>query len=153
MNDGPLRQFVGYGMKRAFAAVQSDVNATLAPFGLRMLTFSALAAIGGTMRLRQSDLAESLAIERPNLVVILDELERADLIIRERARDDRRAYELALTLRGRRLMAKATAAVMEHDNRMTQGLSDDERTVMLRALARIEANGRDRHDAGSVSQT
>lgn len=152
MNDTPLRRFVGYGMKRAFAAIQSDVNATLAPFGLRMLTFSALAAIGGTTRLRQSDLAESLAIERPNLVVILDDLERADLITRERATDDRRAYELALTLRGRRVLAKATAAVTAHDDRMTEGLSAEDRAIMLAALARIEANGRERNDTGSVSQ-
>ena len=90
-SDRTLRGFVGYGIKRAFSAIQSDVNATLAPFGLRMLTYSALAVIRDNPGLRQTQLAEILLIERPNLVLILDELEGADLVVRTRARDDRRA--------------------------------------------------------------
>ncbi len=142
MTDAALRDFVGYGMKRAFHAIQQDVTAVLQPFGLRMLTFSALAVIGQAPGLRQSALADILAIERPNLVLILDELERAELITRDRARDDRRAYELTPTIRGRRLLDKAVAAVAAHDARMTRGLSAEERAALIRAMARIEANGR-----------
>lgn len=160
MTDDALRQFVGYGMKRAFHAIQQDVTAALQPYGLRMLTFSALAVIGQSPRLRQSALADILAIERPNLVLILDELERAELITRDRARDDRRAYELSPTIRGRRLLEKAVAAVAAHDARMTRGLSAEERAVLIRAMARIEANGRGEDDGtgdladgrGAVSQ-
>ena len=82
--DGILRSFLGYDMKRAFAAIHTDVNAALAPYGLRMLTFSVLAVIRENPGLRQSRLAEILLIERPNLVVILDELEGLDLVTRTR---------------------------------------------------------------------
>ncbi|GAB1377830.1 MarR family winged helix-turn-helix transcriptional regulator [Pararhodobacter aggregans] len=150
--DSILRVFMGYDMKRAFAAIQTDVNAVLAPFGLRMLTFSVLSVIRDNPGLRQTQLAEILAIERPNLVVILDELEGLDLVTRTRARDDRRAYELKVTLKGRRLAERAFTAVAEHDDRMARGLSDEERAALHRALRQIQSNGRSSDDAGQVSR-
>jgi len=150
--DQTLRSFVGYDMKRAFAVIQTDVNATLAPFGLRMLTFSVLAVIRDNPGLRQSHLAEILLIERPNLVLILDELEGLDLVTRTRARDDRRAYELKATLKGRRLFDRAREAVAEHDARLTRGLSEADRAALHQALRQIELNGRILHDQPQVSR-
>ncbi len=151
-SDGILRAFLGYDMKRAFAAIQTDVNAALGPLGLRMLTFSVLAMVRDNPAIRQSHLAEVLMIERPNLVLILDELEGADLLTRVRARDDRRAFELTVTLKGRRLCDKALAAVSAHDARMAMGLSDAERDALQGALRRIERNGRGSQDARQVSR-
>ena len=140
--DAALRRHVGYNMKRAFHMIQLDLNATLAPFGLRMVTFSALAVILDNPGLRQSQLAGLLAIERPNLVVILDELEQAGLIARARAVDDRRAYALSPTPEGIALGGKAREAVAAHDARMADGLSAEELEVLMRALRRVERNGR-----------
>lgn len=142
-NDDGLRGHVGYNMKRAFHMIQMDVNATLTPFGLRMVTFSALVVVLENPGLRQSQLAELLAIERPNLVVILDELEQAGLLTRDRAPDDRRAYALHVTARGLALAEEARLAVSEHDRRMTEGLSDADLELVIAALRRIERNGKE----------
>jgi len=137
-SDQTLRGFAGYNIKRAFNTVQTDVNVALARFDLRMLTFSALAVIVDNPGLRQSQLADSLSIERPNLVLVVDELERRALITRDPAPTDRRAYALKVTLAGRRLYEKALAAVQAHEARITKGLSDDERAALIRALRLIE---------------
>lgn len=142
--DATLRGFVGYALKRAFNAVQADVNATLAPLGLRLITYSALAVIKDSPGTSAAGLAEVLGLERPNLVLVLDDLERAGLITRTRARADRRTHELRVTAEGRRIAARATAALAEHDARLTAGLSDDQRAALRSALARIEDNGRTR---------
>lgn len=139
IDDATLRQFSGYGMKRAFNAVQADLNAALAPHGLRMLTFSALVIVVDNPGLRQSQLADALAIERPNLVLVVDELERAEWITRNPAPGDRRAYALTPTEAGRRLYAQAVASVQAHEAEMTRALSDAERESLKSALARIEA--------------
>ena len=144
--DRTLRQFLGYGMKRAFAAIQTDVNAALAPHGLRMMTYSVLVVIRDTPGVRQSRLSDILLIERPNLVLILDELESADWITRTRAQDDRRAYDLRVTLKGRRVCDRATAVVADHDTRMADGLTAADRQALHLALNRIESNGRSSHD-------
>ncbi|MCE8005427.1 MarR family transcriptional regulator [Aestuariivita sp.] len=138
ISDATLRGFSGYVMKRAFNAIQADVNASLAPLDLRMLTFSALSVIVDNPGLRQSQLADALSIERPNLVIVVDELERRDLILRNPAPGDRRAYALQATLKGMRLYTKALGAVQAHEARMTKGLSEDERQALIAMLSRIE---------------
>lgn len=139
ISDTSLRCFAGYALKRAFNNVQADVNATLAPLGLRMFSFSALAVIADNPGLRQSQLARALSVERPNLVVLLDDLEQRGLISRDRVPSDRRAYALRLTDQGDRLYADAHRAVQAHDARMTRAISRAERTALIDTLARIEA--------------
>lgn len=140
-NDTVLRRYSGYTMKRAFNAIQTDVNASLAPMGLRMVTFSALAVVAENPGLPQSKLAEVLMIERPNLVAIVEELERSEWITRDKSPTDRRAYQLRCTIAGKRLYEDAVLAVEAHDARMTAGLSKEEVASMKSALQRIEANG------------
>ena len=89
--------------------------------------------------MRQSQLADAMDIERPNLVVIIDELERRELIIRDHVPTDRRAYAIKATLAGRRLYDRAIAAVSQHENALTQGLSADSRQAMIDALGLIES--------------
>ena len=138
ISDATLRGFSGYVMKRAFNAIQADVNAALAPHDLRMLTFSALSVIVDNPGLRQSQLADALSIERPNLVIIVDELEQRDLINRNPAPGDRRAYALQATLQGVRLYQDALTSVQAHEARMTKGLSAEDRRNLIRMLTVIE---------------
>ncbi|WP_417586532.1 MarR family winged helix-turn-helix transcriptional regulator [Pararhodobacter oceanensis] len=149
--DSTLRRFIGYDMKRAFNLIQGDVNAALKPFGLRMVTFSALCVIRDTPGLKQSRLAQILMIERPNLVLILDDLERAELVVRERCAEDRRAFELTVTALGAQVCNQAVAAVERHDARMTSGLEGAEVQALHKALRQIELNGRSVNDPSDRS--
>lgn len=141
VSDRSLRGFTGYAMKRAFNAIRADLTRALAPHGLRMVTFSALSVIADAPGLSQARLAGVLAIERPNLGPIVDELEGAGLIVRRRAAGDRRAWALAPTDRGRETLAAARTAVRAHDRRMTAGLTSAQRAALTGALAAIEARG------------
>lgn len=141
VSDATLRGFVGYHMKRAFNVVQADLATTLKPFDLRMITYSALVLIVDNPGLRQSQLADAMDIERPNLVVVIDELERRDLILREKVPTDRRAYALVPTLAGRQLCARAIEAVKSHEARLLQGVGMTEYAQVLDVLRRIEAKG------------
>ena len=134
VDESALRQFAGYHMKRAFNVVQADLNQTLKPFELRMITYTALLLIVENPGLRQSQLADAMDIERPNLVVIIDELERRDLIVRDRVPSDRRAYALQATLAGRRLCQKAVAAVQGHEQRMFGDWDAHTRATVIAAM-------------------
>jgi len=139
ISDTTLRQFTGYGMKRAFMVIQADVTRTLEPLDLRMVTFSALAIIGDNPGLSQTQLAGALAIERPNLVVIVDELERRDLVSRDRVPTDRRTYALQLTAEGRRLLVRATEALRTHEIRVMHGIGGADLATLIGCLSQIEA--------------
>ena len=138
VSDATLRGLVGYNMKRAFNEVQADLSRVLQKFELRMLTYSALVLIVDNPGLRQTHLAEALAVERPNLVIIIDELERRGLIVRERLVSDRRAYALIATLEGRRLYEKATHAVAAHELRIFGERNDPMVLKLVEAMQWIE---------------
>lgn len=138
VSDENLRVLTGYNMKRAFNAVQADLLQTLRPFGLRMITYSALVLIVDNPGLRQSHLSVALAVERPNLVVIIDELERRDLIARERLMSDRRAYGLRATLEGRQLYEKAVRAVTEHETKIFGNMDGVTVKQLIAELREIE---------------
>ena len=144
VSDAHLRQFVGYNMKRAFNAIRADLSRTLQPLELRMVTFSALALIVENPGLRQAKLADALAIERPNLVLVVDELVRKGWIERAPVPSDRRAYALTATVKGKRRCERATAALRAHEARMLEGLGEGQRDRLAAWLQRIETAGDER---------
>jgi len=129
-------------MKRAFHAFKGDLDRTLKEFDLRMVTYSALVLIVDNPGLRQAQLADALLVERPNFVVIIDELEKRGLIFRDRDPTDRRAYALKPTLSGQALCKLATEAVDRHEQRVFGMLPDNERRQLLSTLAKIERGSR-----------
>ena len=142
VSDATLRRFIGYRLKRAFNALRADLAGVLEPLGLRMITYSALVLIVDNPGLRPSRLAEALAIERPNMVAILDELEGMDLIQRARDPHDRRAHTLTATPEGRRLCTRAIAADERHESALLAGVSGEDLAVVEQVLSQIERRGR-----------
>ncbi|MCI5075112.1 MarR family transcriptional regulator [Oricola sp.] len=136
--DGTLRSFAGYNMKRAFNLVQADLARTLEPFGLRMMTFTALALIVDNPDMSQSQLAGALAVERSNLVTIVDDLEKHGWITRNPAPNDRRSHALRATPDGECLCEKAVSAVAAHEAKLLGGLQASEAAALISTLRKIE---------------
>lgn len=141
---GCLAELLGFHLRRASQTVQSDLAETLAPHGLRMITFSALAVTGENPGIRQSDLASVLSVERPNLVVVIDELEAGGLVRRDQAPTDRRAHVLNTTAKGQALLRKARKAVEAHERRLFGALPTGKRDELLSILGGIGRRGRAR---------
>jgi len=138
ISDATLREFMGYHMKRAFNVVQADLTQTLKPYGLRMLTYTALVLIADNPGLSPSQLAAAMDVERPNLVVIVDQLEQRELIVRERVPGDRRTYALKVTLLGQQLYEKAVAADKASEERILKDIPQDTRDTVIAALQMIQ---------------
>lgn len=139
VNDSGLHAFTGYRMKRAFSLVQADLHTALAPLGLRMVSFSALIIVADNPGITQSRLAQTLAIERSNIVVVIDALEQAGLLTRKQVPHNRRAHALRATLAGLRMRDKACRAVEAHESRCFAALTEAEHDALRSALARLLA--------------
>lgn len=144
MRDDTLQQFVGYHLKRGSNAVLGDLTFVLKPFELRMITYTALVLIVDNPGLRQSQLADAMDIERPNLVIIIDELERRDLIVRDKVPTDRRAYALRATLAGHQLYERTLKAVKEHEAALLDGVGAEALRVLTKTISDIQKNARTR---------
>ncbi len=132
LSEHTLQRFIGYRIRRAWLAIQADLAETLRPFDLRMITYTALAMVHGNPGLSQAQLADLMQMERPNLVAIVDELQRRGLLLRKRATHDRRAYALSLTSAGEALFREVTEAVARHEAQMADGLTAAERATLSR---------------------
>ena len=137
VSDAVLREMLGYHIKRASNVIQADLAQTLQAFDLRMITYTALVLIAENPGLSQAKLADAMAVERPNLVVIVDELEKRGLIMRNRVPEDRRAYALTTTLAGRQLFEKATKSVRQHEERLLTPLTAELRAAVVEAMSLI----------------
>ncbi len=138
--DASLRVFTGYRLRRTTSSAMAYLQTVLAEFGLRRTTYSTLSVVVAKPGQRQGQVAAALAIERPNFVQIVDELEKEGLILRERATDDRRAYALHATPRGQQLFAQASVAVRRYEDMLTKGLTPQQLDDFHRVLDVIASN-------------
>lgn len=148
--DTTLRALAGYRLQRATGIAMLHFKDVFSAHGLRRTTFSCLSLIVETPGLRQSQIGKALAIERPNLVSVIEDLHNQGLISKTVCPTDRRVFELRATEKGRGLYQTALAAVQDLDNDLIDGLSKDEQDHLLSALQKIEqkAIARERNGSG-----
>lgn len=143
LNEGSVREFVGYAVKRAYLVLHPLAQSGAEEVGLRIPSFSCLSVIVANPGIAPSVLAEQLKMARPNVVVIIDELEQSDLISRTQMKTDRRRQALSATVRGRRLHDKAVAAIHRSEGRLLQRLNSEEQEQLIALLNKIEVAAED----------
>jgi MarR family transcriptional regulator, lower aerobic nicotinate degradation pathway regulator len=84
----------------------------------------------------QQHLAEVLDIDRTNLVLLLNELEREQLVERRRSEEDRRRHVVELTTAGRELLARAEMALGATEEIVLGALNREEREALYALLSR-----------------
>jgi DNA-binding MarR family transcriptional regulator len=131
---GVLEQHLGYLIRRFQVWVFQDFIRTLAPVDIRPAQYSVLVVIGANPGLSQSDIAETLGIERARLVRLLDRLEKRGLTRRLRSPRDRRSHALQLTAEGQKVLRRAKALAGEHEARLGAKLGKEQRIAMLEVL-------------------
>ncbi len=137
---GELENHLGYFVRRLQHWIFRDVNAALAAVDLDVILFSILETIAANPGATQIAIAGALGIERARLVGLLDDLQHAGLIVRERSEQDRRAHALGLTPRGRLVLKKANALVAAHEKRVARRLGADNYRRALAALSQFETD-------------
>ena len=97
-------------------------------------------------RLRLHELASRVVLSRSTLTRVVDRLEAAGLLARERVVGDRRGAYAVLTTQGRETLRRAwpvyARGIQEH---FACHLDDDEVRVLTAALGRINAAARRQH--------
>ena len=137
--DSMADQLIGYNLKRSYLIVRNAAEGVLTPLGLRVVSMTALSLIVDNPGIAPSQIADALQMERPNIVVIIDDLETRQLISRARSKSDRRRFALTATVRGRRLRDQATAAVSQAERAALGALSDQDKAQLLDLLRQMQA--------------
>lgn len=111
-----------------------------AALGVTTAQWRVLAWLGRQPGMKQVELAECLDVEPITACRIVDRLEEADLVERQRDPDDRRAWRLVLTPKAQPILERLRALAEEMAGYAFDGLEPEEIDAMRSNLARIREN-------------
>ena len=137
VNTRYLETLVGYNARRAALAVISQFLEEMAVYDLRPVDFSALSLITHNPGITSRQLCNTLGIQAPNIVAMVNGFEKRGLIARHAHPRDGRAFGLMLTAEGEALMAKAEKTASSLESSVSERLTLEERKTMIKLLKKI----------------
>ena len=137
-----LAERVGFLLARAHLIAREKADRALEGVGLSMKGFAALSTLVSDGPISQQQLSQRIRMDPATMVGVIDSLEQSGHIVRRRNPQDRRAYALRSTPKGRALLARAQRAIVEAEGETLRGLDPDETRMLLELLGRIAHPGR-----------
>jgi DNA-binding MarR family transcriptional regulator len=132
----PVTEFVGQLFFRLWRASHVRAADVLGSVDLTPALFALLNVIAAREGAIQQELGATMGIDRSTMVSLIDQLEGAGLAKRRPSATDRRAREIAITPKGRRILERARRMILETEDEVLAGLSAKERSELLRLLRR-----------------
>lgn len=136
--DAGVADFAGQLFFRLWRASHTRVAEALTAVDLTPALFGVLNFLGRREGAIQLEIATAMGIDPSTLVSLIDALERDGLAKRRPHPTDRRAREVVITPKGRRLLERARRLALAVEDEVLRGLSDTERrelrTMLQRAL-------------------
>jgi MarR family transcriptional regulator, lower aerobic nicotinate degradation pathway regulator len=134
--DIDVTEFAGELFFRLWRASHTRTAETLKTIDLTTATFGVLNVLGARDGAIQQQLSADMGIDPSAMVTLIDELESRGLAERRRRPGDRRAWEVAITPKGRRTLERAKRLATQVEDEVLGALSAAERGQLLTLLRR-----------------
>ncbi len=132
-----LESLLGYNARRAALTVIEVFLQRMSVYDLRPVDFSVLSMITHNSGISSRQLCSALNILPPNLVGMINTLEKRELILRKPHPSDGRVVGLHLTEAGIKLMKDAELTAKELEDEASSKLTANERKTLMRLLQKI----------------
>ncbi len=136
---GPLDSHVGYLLRRAQLAVFAEIGTAFAEHQVSPADYAVLTVIDRNAGAGQSQVAETLGIQKTNFVPLIRRMEARGLVCRTPSPRDRRSVALTLTSEGATLLAVLHAAAQAHVDRVRAHIGRDRYDQLLEPLQQLAA--------------
>ncbi len=133
----PLKDLIGYALRRAQGAVYADLHEALASLDLRPVQYSLLVMVAENPGASQSGVCEALGIQKANCVPTMGELEQRGFIVRRKSVTDARSYQVYITAKGKRLLQRASEVQTRHEQRLIARIGIEGRDQLLALLGKL----------------
>lgn len=135
-SDDPVSQFAGQLFFRLWRVSHTRTAKALESLGLTTALFALLNVLGTREGAIQQELGSTMGIDPSTMVSLIDQLETAGLANRRPRPTDRRAREVVISPKGRRVLEQARRLAMQVEDDVLRALSPAERRRMLALLRR-----------------
>jgi len=135
-SDTAVAEFAGQLFFRLWRASHTRIAEGLETIGLTPASFGLLNLLGARRGGTQRELGSAMGIDPSTMVSLLDELEAAGLAKRRPHPKDRRARQVVITSKGRRLLERGRQMALQVEDEVLGGLNAGERRELLSLLRR-----------------
>jgi DNA-binding MarR family transcriptional regulator len=138
--DPGVAEFAGQLFFWLWRASHTGTAEALDSIGLTTAQFAVLNIVGGRDATIQQQLSSDMDTDPSAMVKLINGLEEAGLVERRRRPNDRRAWEVAITAKGRRTLVRARRLATEVEEKVLGGLGPNDRRQLLTLLRRALAS-------------
>ena len=136
---GSLEQEAHLNVGRTYSLLQEGFERLLKSYGLSAAQYNVLRILrgAGSDGLCRNEIGDRLLTRMPDVTRLLDRMEEAGLVRRERSTTDRRLVGTQLTAKGRELVDSLDVPVAEEHARQLGHLGEDDLRTLIRLLTRV----------------
>lgn len=135
-----MSERLGYVLKRAQHALRTSIDDQLNPLGLTTAQYNLLSAVAVEPGISNAALARMAFVTAQSMQGIVANMEKQGLLRRVPHPTHGRIRQSELTRKGTDLLARANKVLIGIEEKMTEGLSQEEVEALRRALLRCAEN-------------
>jgi DNA-binding MarR family transcriptional regulator len=132
-----LPTLLGFNIRRAQIALWRDFNRNVAEGYVRPGIFSAMLLANANPGIAQIEIANQLGIDKGSVVSLVDRMESAGWVTRQRSTEDRRRQGIFLTPAGVKACRSLKKEMIEHERKFVSRYTDQEIRMLIALLRRL----------------
>lgn len=136
-----INKSIGFLLSKAYQRAWAIMREEIETYDLTPPQFGLLAFLWNQDGMTQIELSEKGQIDRTTVGGLVDRLEKIGLVERRQHPQDRRAYKIHLTDRGKELEGPLTECAGRSLERFTRGLNEQEVNELRRMLEILREEG------------
>jgi DNA-binding MarR family transcriptional regulator len=134
--DTEVAEFAGQLLFRLWRASHERTAEALESIDMTPALFGILNFLGARKGTIQQEIGAAMGIDPSTMVSLIDDLEKAGLAKRRPHPSDRRAREVSITPKGRRVLERCRKLALKSQDEVLRGLTTAERRQLLKLLRR-----------------
>ena len=128
---------MGFLLNRSAQKITEIVLRTLEPLGLTGKHLGVLLTLKEKGPIPQQEIGHCIKVDRTTMVQIVDDLEKLGLVERKDNPEDRRAYSLSVTAKGKETLTKGLHLVTSAEREFFGDLSVKDQKELVRILKQL----------------
>lgn len=138
--DRKPEKYIGYWLNKVERTMKNIHDKRFQEYGITLSQGSLLHQLWHKDGLTQTEMQENLKLRGASVSGLVDALLKKGLVVRKQDEEDARYKRLYLTEKGREIEDKTIGLMMELDEEITEGFSEEEKAMLICWMRKLYSN-------------